>query len=203
MKAFELQSPILEAIKKKVEELIDSQVANTSKKIKFIYHEPTQDEILAYPDFKNDDGFSLDGVIAVFASNIAGESSSSQTNAPDSGSTITVDCYGIGSVFGESGSEAKSILSAQERAQLLTTVAFKAVMDQTELGLSFGTDIVIGEKRFLNIEKAGSIGAEFSSRGISVYRSTYNLKLEEDVPSEALGLEYDGGEAGQETTNPE
>lgn len=203
MKIFDLQKPISDAIKAKVVSLVDPSAANTSKKIRFIYHEPTQGEIIAYTDFNNDDGYSLDGVIAVFASNIGGDGSSSQTAEQNTLNTMTVDCYGFGDVFGSAGSEAKSILSAQERAQLLVTLTYKALMDQTELGEAFGTDIEIGEKIFLNTEKIGSIGAELSSRGISFYRTTCNFKLEEDVPSETLGLEYDGGSAEQETTNPE
>lgn len=203
MKIFELQSPISNAIKSKMVSLVDSVNFGSSDKINFISHEPTQNEIIATPDFKNEEGFLYDGTIAVFANNIGGENSSSQTGEQDNSSTLVVDCYGFGSVFSSDGSESKSILSAEKRAQLLTTLTYKAVMDQTELGLSFGTEIVIGEKKFLSIEKVGAMGTEVTNRAICFYRVSFSFKIEEDIPSEGLGPEYDIGTANQQTSNPE
>ncbi|MHA1379313.1 MAG: hypothetical protein ACTSRG_13095 [Candidatus Helarchaeota archaeon] len=202
MKIFDLQEPISLAIKNKVETLVDPTIPNTSKRIKFLDYEPTQNEILAYPDFKNDSGYNLDGVIAVYASNLSGTNSSSQTGEQETDNRITIDCYSFGDVFTDGGSESKSIESAQKRAQLLVTLSYKGLMDQTELGESFGTGINIAEKVFTNTEKVASIGSEVSCRAISFYRSIFNLKLGEDVPSEVLGPAYVGGSAEQETTNP-
>ena len=203
MKIFELQSPISNVIKSKMINLIDSVNPGSSDKIKFISHEPTQGEIIAYPDFKNEEGYSYDGSVAVFANNISGENSSSQTGEQDTSSTLVIDCYGFGSVFSEGGSESKSILSAEKRAQLLTTLTYKAVMDQTELDSSFGTEIIIGEKKFMSIEKVGALGTEVTNRAICFYRVLFSFKIEEDVPSEELGPEYDIGIVNQETLNPE
>lgn len=204
MKIFSLQTPISDAIKAKTVSLIDSVNPGTSEKIRFISHEPTQGEIIAYPDFKNEDGLTYDGAVAVFASNITHEGSSSQTGEQDTNNTVTVDCYGFGSVFSkETGGESKSIESAEKRAQLLVTLAYKAIMDQTELGESFGTGIIISEKKFALVEKVGALGAEVSNRAICYYRATYVLKIEEDVPGEELGPEYDTTSATQVTENPE
>lgn len=203
MKIFELQSPVSDAIKTKMIDLIDSVNPGSSNKIRFISHEPTQGEIIAYPGFKTEDGYSYDGSVAVFANNIGGEASSSQTGEQDTSNTLVVDCYGFGSVFLEGANESKSILSAEKRSQLLATLTYKAVMDQSELGSGFGTKIVIGEKKFMSIEKVGALGAEVTNRAICFYRVLFSFKIEEDIPSEALGPEYDTGTANQQTSNPE
>lgn len=202
MKIFQLEAPIAAAIQGRFIAEVSSEYANADKNILFLSHEPPEGEIFSYTDSINANNERTDGVVAVYAEDIEQEPSSSQTSEPETVSVINVDCYGYGDVFRKNSEMQKSSISAQNRAQVLTSISYNAIMGAEELSNAFGSEIKIAERTFQRIQKVGAIGPEDTNRTICFYRSQYRIRLEEDIPTETLGPEYAGGSPTQETSNP-
>ncbi|MCK5640250.1 MAG: hypothetical protein KAJ19_05615 [Gammaproteobacteria bacterium] len=203
MKIFKFEAPITQAIKDRFIATVSSLYADAEKRNLFISHEPPEGEVFSYADDVNDDGLPFDGAVAVYADVIdPKEGSSTETGEQETFSLIHVDCYGYGDVFKKGGTPQKSSISAQRRAQVLTSVAYEAITDALQFENAFGTGIRIAEKLYAGTEKVGAMGVAESNRTICFYRSKFRIRLEEDIPTEPLGPAYDGGNITQETENP-
>lgn len=197
MKIFELENPVM----KKIETVVNKAIADGDI--------PAGQKIL-FMDFEPDQGFvnsaNYDGAVAVYAQRIDFPSGST-TGTQETDSMLIVDCYGFGDPV-ENDDDADiidpTVKEAQLRGQVLTTLSYKAIMDRQEISGSldgttvprdFGTDINTGNKEPVSILKFASMGTMESRRGAVVYRSTYKFPdIEEDVPSEPLGLDYLGSD---------
>lgn len=202
MKIFELETPVMNKIKTVV---LDSVSIPAGQEILFL-------------DFEPDSGFvssaDYDGAIAVYAQSI-NFSSGSTIGTQETDSLLIVDCYGFGDPVPNSEDADlldPTVKEAQLRAQVLTTLSYKAIMDRQEIAGSldntvlknFGTDINTSNKMPVSVQKFAPIGTMESRRGAVIYRSTYKFPdIEEDVPTEPLGLDYLGSEnLDSETYNP-
>lgn len=203
MKIFQFEKPIADAIRQEFINQMDESYPNSWKNNLFLSHEPSTGEVFSYTSVVNENGVRTDGVIAVYGETIEGEDSSSQTGEQTTFNVLNVDCYGFGDVIEKDNQIQRSSITAQKRSQVLTTIVYKAIMDAIQLVDKFGAETVIGEKIFSKIQKVGAIGSEQSDRTICFYRSQYRIKVEEDIPTEELGVEYVGGNADQETSNNE
>jgi hypothetical protein len=205
MKIFELENPVL----KKIITVIDK--AKTNGGI------PPASNIL-FIDFEPDEGFvysaDYDGAIAVYASRLDFDSGSTTGNW-ETDSMLNVDCYGFGDPVPNNEDPETldpTVKEAQLRAQVLTTLAYKAIMDRQEIAgnpdqtvdRDFGTDINTGGKMPISIQKFSPSGTMATRRGAVIYRSIYKFPdIQEDVPSEPLGLPFAGSnDIDSETYNP-
>ncbi len=199
MKIFELEKPVLDKIKTVVDKAIADGKIPAGQKILYLEYEP-------------DEGFiysaDYDGTVAVY-SNQMNFVSGSTTGTQETDSMLIVDCYGFGDPVRDGTNPleiAPTVKEAQLRAQVLTTLAYKAIMDRQEIAGSlptaspvvtkdFGTDIDTGDKIPVSIVKFSPQGTMETRRGAVIYRSTYNFRnTEEDVPSEPLGVNYVGSD---------
>ena len=137
MNAFILEGPILAKIQEFVSEyLTDKGIAAD----------------IVYLDFEPSEGFidamDLDGAVCVYASEIGfkpGEGST--TGTQDSTNLINVDVYGYGDPLKDVGLPWESTLrEAQNRAEILTTLSYKAIQDRTEIENEFGTGLEFSHK---------------------------------------------------------
>lgn len=195
MNIFNLQKPILDKIKL----IIDTWVA-----AKAIFPVP----IIEYLDYEPSEGMvdsqEGDAVICVYGQEISfppGAGSSSGTQ--NSFSNLVVDAYGFGPPLKDlSDNFEPSIKEAQNRAEILTTLIYRAIMDRTELRLAFGTEIQILDKYPLSIKKYGPIGSVKSKKGICIYRNIYKFETGETVLEGPLGDGYTGSDWSSPTENP-
>lgn len=206
MKIFELKTPVLNKIKTTVDAYLAAIAPAPPKAFKFLYL-----------DYGPDDGFihtlDFDGAIAVYAAEIDfPPGSGSVTGTQDTISTLIVDCYGFGDPIQDSQDSEKfepTTREAENRAQVLTTLAYKAIQDRQEIDGSktvskaFGTDIDIDEKFPQRIQKFPNMGTMDDQRGMCAFRSMYRFKIGEDAPEEPLGPAFAGpDEITTETFNP-
>lgn len=203
MKIFQFEEPVLNAIKANIIALLNKDgEPKVDERLLFLDYEPTEFEIFSYLKVTSQGKNANDGAICVYSPLITEMGAGTQTGEQETESTIQIDCYAFGDVFEESGVEQKTVGNATKRGQTLTTVAYKTVTNAEELENAFGTGINISEKRFVTIEKSSPFGTEDATRTAIVYRSKFTFRLEEDIPTESLGLEYDTTSATQETENP-
>ena len=196
MKIFELKTPILTKIKTVVgQAIIDGKI-------------PAGQKIL-YLDYEPDDGYirsvDYDGAIAVYAAEITFPAGvGSVTGDQNSDNILIIDCYGFGDPIKDDidpESFAPTTREAELRSEVLTTLVYKAIMDRQEVAGSatvekwFGTDIDATDRYPQRIQKFPNMGTMDAMRGICAFRSMYKIEqLVEDVPSEPLGLAYDGAD---------
>lgn len=209
--AFEYESPLIKAIKAQFIALIDdyeneegeTPYAGLSERILFVDYEMSALEISSASDS------DYDGVVmSYFSSTTYPSSRYSQTENADGDNTLTVICVGFGDVsetdtFGDnSGTKV-----ATNRAQQLCSVVFKAIINRTELQLSYNDyrdeDIdeakKLKERYITSVTKGEIVGAETSSRAIAVYEQTYMIRLIDIAPTEPLGEAYTGSDGVIET----
>lgn len=210
MKIFELKTPVMDKIKTTVDAYLASIAPAPARPFNFLYL-----------DYEPDDGFirtlDFDGAVVVYAAEIQfPPGSGSTTGTQDSDSTLIIDCYGFGDPISDTIDPEKfepTTREAENRAQVLTTLSYKAIMDRVEIdGLpnsqppqikSFGTGMDIDEKFPLRIQKFPNMGTMDDQRGMCAFRSQYTFKIGEDVPSETLGPGFAGPqEITTETFNP-
>ncbi len=210
MKIFELKTPVMDKIKTTVDAYLASIAPAPARPFNFLYL-----------DYEPDEGFirtlDNDGAVAVYAAEIQfPPGSGSTTGTQDSESQLVVDCYGFGDPIADDQDPnifKPTTREAENRAQVLTTLSYKAIQDRVEIdGLpnaqppqlkSFGTDMDIDEKFPLRIQKFPNMGTMDDQRGMCAFRSMYRFKIGEDAPSEPLGPLSDGPqEITTETYNP-
>lgn len=196
MKIFELETPIRDKIKKIVE---DQQTAGNIP----------ADDTLLFLDYEPDENFlgvDLDGAIAVYGSGIDfSESSGSGTERQEGDSRLTVDAYGFGDPVEKSeltpADRFSTVREAQIRAELLITLAYRAIMDRRELkgapneGIEkdYGTNLDLGADKFpVSLQKFTPVGTMNSKRGVCIYRFIFKFRMEEKSIDEALGVSYQG-----------
>ena len=208
MKIFELEKPILE----KIEKVVDAY---------FAAHVPPITPDILYLDFEPDEGYihdiDHDGAVCVYVRSLGFDPGrGSETAKQESDSLLSVDLYGFGDPIPKNGEPEilqPTIREAQNRAEALTTLAYRAIMDRVEKeGLpnanpaqikSYGTGIDILNKYPQSITKFSPQGTMGSRRGAVIYRSVYEFTIEEDVPAEALGPDFAGpGTWATPTYNP-
>ena len=207
MQVFRLQTPIMNKIKKFVEEaVIDGNIA--------------ANQIIQYLDYQPDEGFlqvdDVDGAVAVYASGITfPPSAGTKTEEQDDDSMIHIDVYGFGDPV-EDGVDINiyrpTAREAQIRAEQLVTLGYQAVMDRREMAGSpsenipknFGSGVDVGVDKYpVSLQKFDTIGTMQSKRGVVIYRLIFKFELQELTRQEALGEIYAGSDKIiSETTNP-
>lgn len=207
MELFKLETPITKKIEKTYNE------RKTEGKI------PTN-SVVEFLDFQPDESFinaDLDGAIAVYGSEISfSESMGSKTDENETVNILTVDCYGFGAPIPKNQSEPDdrfpSVREAQNRAEVLLTIAYKAIADRREMQGSpsenapkmFGSGVDVGVDKYpVSVEKFAPIGATEHRQGLCIYRLKFKFELLELKTNEALGLDYAGSDnIESETYNP-
>jgi len=127
MKIFELEKPILD----KIEKVVNAY---------FAAHVPPITPDILYLDFEPDEGYihdiDHDGAICVYARSLGFEPArGSETATQESDSLLSVDSYGFGDPLPKNGEIEilhPTTREAQNRAQILSTLSFKAIMDRVE-----------------------------------------------------------------------
>lgn len=206
MQLFKLETPVAN----KISSFIDKyQTAGTI---------PAND-VIKVLDFEPEDMFisdSVDGAIAVYGSQIEfPESRGADTEKQESMSRLTIDCYGFGAPVPNGGDpldRLPQVREAQIRAEILVSIAYKALVDRREMegapdeGIDkqFGSGVDYGVDKYpVSIQKFSPRGAVDSKRGVCVYRMIFKFELEEDAVTEALGVAYEGSDnLYSETYNP-
>lgn len=193
MKIFTLEKPVLDKIKAVVDAYFTA--ASITANIRYMDFEPSE-------GFVNEKDY--DGAIAVFAKEIRfnpASGSSTGTQVPEN--DLIVDVYGFGDPLKNDDDDFEpSIKEAQNRGEILTTLCYRAIQDRTENENAFGTSIVFSDKYPKSITKFSPIGGLNSKRGVCVYRSTYQIDIEEQPPTEVLGPDYTGSDWTSPTYNP-
>jgi hypothetical protein len=198
MQVFRLETPI----KNKIEFIVGEKI--TDGEI------PANSDI-KYLDFEPPEGFfnssDLDGAIAVYAPSVTfSESSGSKTEQQESDSIIRVVSYGFGAPLKDDDDITKyesSVREAQNRAQILITCAFRAVMDRREVagspseGIepSYDSGIDVGANKFpQSMQKVTPEGAMTTNRGLCIYFQDFKFKLDESAINEELGVAFAGSD---------
>lgn len=196
MRIFQFEKPVLD----KIEAVVTAYFAALVPAVL-----PVSPTVL-YLDFEPDEMFihdtDVDGAVSVYGAEVSfPPGSGSTTGTQDSESTLIIDCYGFGDPIPTDPGETAyypTVREAHKRAQVLTTLVYKAIMDRQEISGSatvpknFDTGLDIDDKFPQRIQKFPARGTTESRRGVCAYRSQYQFKLGEDVPEEALGLAFDG-----------
>ena len=209
MKIFELEKPILEKIEKVINAYFDAHTPQIPR------------NSVIYLDFEPDEGYIHDinynGAICVYTRSLSfNPAEGSATGTQESGSLLTVDAYGFGDTIPKTETPQlydPTTKEAQNRAQVFTTLAYRAIMDRAEvIGLpnatppvlkSYGTGIDISEKYPQSITKFSPQGTMNSRRGAVLYRCVYSFRIEEEVPTELLGVDFLGSDTWESPTyNP-
>jgi hypothetical protein len=208
MMIYLLQPYVRDKIKSVCDTYLATLPAPTSGAWKAIYldYEPDKESILSS---------DVDAVIACYGKTVTfPDGSGSNTGQQSTVNTLTVDCYGFGDPIktvaeDESYSFDASVREAQKRAQILATIAYRAIMDRREnqgaTGIPkwFGSGLTILDRYPLTITKGSPIGNIETKRGICVYRAEFRFNFTEAVPSEPLGQDYAGASSiTSETTDP-
>ena len=209
MRIFELKKPVLD----KIESVVEAYLIETTQTKKFLYL-----------DYEPDEGYiqsrDCDGAVCVYAAEISFPSGTgSNTGTQNSDNILIVDCYGFGDPVPDSVDPEKfepTTREAENKAEILTTLVYKSIMDRREVSGSpavgavpaipkwFGTDIDITDRYPQRIQKFPNMGTMDDLRGICAFRSMYKFEqLVEDVPSEPLGLPFAGSDdITSDTYNP-
>ena len=192
LKGFQLEGYISTAIKKVVDAYL---LANPPLSAIYLDYQPSEMQIDA-----NDSDF----VTAIYAQGInfiPGEGSN--TGKQTARNQFFVDCYGFGDPLKDGSDKWEStVKEAQNRAEILTSLVYHTIQDRTQELEQYESGIEWTEKEPVSVQKAESIGATKSHRGICVYRFIFTIKIEEDPPQEALGAPYEGSSNDSPTYNP-
>lgn len=180
--------------------------ASGSWRVAYIDYEPDQGSILSA---------NVDAVIACYGKTVNfPDGSGSSTGIQSTVSTLTVDCYGFGDPIktvnnDDTYSFGDSVREAQRRAQILATIAYRAIMDRREnqgapgVPKWYGSGLQIADRYPSTISKGSPIGNLETKRGICVYRAEFSFNFDEAVPSEPLGEAYAGADSiDSEVSNP-
>lgn len=208
MKAFKLQTHALAKIETVCDSYLETLPPPTSGAWKVLYldYEPDEMSILYS---------ACDGAIACYAKSVMfPENGGSDTSTQSTVNSIVVDCYGIGDPIkttnpDESFSFGSSVREAQKRAQILSTIVYRAIMDRQENQGSkdvpkwYNSGLTILSRYPASLIKGSPKGNLETKRGICVYRWEFKFNFTEDVPTEPLGLDFAGASSiSSETTNP-
>jgi hypothetical protein len=154
-------------------------------------------------DFEPDQGAvfssSFDGAISCYAKKTAFGSGTLQ-GVFDTTNTLIVDCYGFGDVIETETDNAffSATREAEKRAQVLSTLAYRAIMDAREVEGATGipkwydSELDIQDRIPLSIEKGSPVGAMDSTRAACVYRIMIQFNFKEESTTETLGEDYAG-----------
>lgn len=203
MKAYNLVPYITTKIKSFVDTYIATitTLSTPAWNVRYFDYEPDEGSLLALAN---------DGAIAVYAKSVQfSAGSGSSTGTQDTENTIVVDCYGYGDPVENEDGFLSSTREAQRRAEILVTLAYRAIMDQREVEGDatikkwFNSGLDITDRFPKTITKGKPIGAMDTKRAVMVYRAEFSFNFTEDVPSEPLGPDYAGpASVESESSNP-
>ena|GEM_PF-4077753 len=180
-------------IKTKIQNSVNAYLTDQSMtaNIKVMDYEPDNGSILS---------FDLDGLIYLKAPNINFEDKDSAGFFKDV-TTLSVLCVGYGfPIASESGILSDSVAEAENRSQILTSIAYAAIMDLVEkegtktYKKTFNSDIVCEEWKPLSIQKSNAYGSMTTDRGIVCNKIDFAFNFTEDSPFEPLGEAYTGSD---------
>jgi|WetSurMetagenome_2_1015567.scaffolds.fasta_scaffold42503_2 hypothetical protein len=204
MKSFTLENFILEKIKTVVNAYI---TANTTAGKKIIQ--------IDFLDFQPDQGYldsiNTDGAIALYTNKINFENVC-PGGAYQTGNTLMIEAYGVGDTVEETINDVTTYINHQslaaQRAKVLTTLVYRAIMDRQEkegsatVEQNFGSDIDIQDLQPVSCTKAGLAAGMTASRAIVAYRMEFRINLDDDRPYEIPVGNYKNYGVTIETQNP-
>jgi len=165
-------------------------------------------------DYEPDEGsllaLSVDGAIVTYVTPVSfSTGSGSSTGTQDTENTIVVQAIGFGDPIPNDDTFLSSTREAQRRAEILVTLAYRAIMDQREVEGDadikkwYNSGLDISDRFPKTITKGKPIGAMDTKRAVCVYKAEFSFNFTEDVPSEPLGPDYGGpASVNTESSNP-
>ncbi len=199
--SFQFETLIKNKIESYVEAYLTAKFPVEKPTVLYFDYEPAEEMI---------NTLDSDGAIAVFVRN-ENFPEGSQTATQSGIFTVEVHAYGFGDPVEDEenpGVWESSVKEAQNRAEIFVSLIYSAIMDRTEIvnkfqpGVPKAEKIDFTEKMPISIQKWAPKGSMDSNRGMCIYTSTYQMRVEEDPPTEPLGPAYIGSSVESETFNP-
>jgi len=176
---------------------------------KFLINKPVVKYLDFEPSTEMINTTKADGFIAVLIRSV-NFPDATFTEEQTGRNTFEIICYGFGDPILDSESDEweSTVKEAQNRAEIFTSLVFRAIMDRAEVVEKFQPEITaenkidFTDKIPVSIQKFAPFGAVDTNRGVCVYTSTYSLRTQEDPPTEPLGEILAGFNQDTETYNP-
>lgn len=191
----------------KIKSFIDPYIASIQTvttplwKVQHFDYEPDQGAVFSS---------SFDGAVSCYAKKTTFGGGTLQ-GVFDTINTLIIDCYGFGDVIetDTDNSFFAATREAERRAQVLSTLAYRAIMDAREIegaeGIPqwYNSALGIQDRIPQSIEKGSPVGAMDSTRAACVYRIIIQFNFKEESTTEPIGLDYAGSNTLEmETSNP-